>query len=210
VHQIAIDRVGLLQGRGDRNPVLLAILDAIGSRAQIPLPPRRDDLELGSERAEGQLEPDLVVALASRSVGHGIAAGLQRHLDLVLRDQRPRQGRSEQVGALVDGVSADGGEDEVVNELLPQIADHAIDRPGGLGLLAKAREIFFLPDVGGEGDDFAVVALLQPVQDDGRIEPAAVGKTNLLGAGQPNHGGTSGARVYTSRRAPARKGAPGP
>ena len=134
-------------------------------------------------------------------MGHGVAAGLQRHLDLVFRDQRPRQGRSEEVGALVDRVPADGGKDEVVDELLAQIADHAVDRPRRLRFLAHARKILRLPDVGGEGDDFTVVVLLQPVQDDGRIEPAAVGKTDLLDAGWPSHGETSGAGVYTSRRA---------
>jgi hypothetical protein len=146
-------------------------------------------LQLRGEGPEGQLEPDLVVALAGGAVRDGVAAGLERHLGLVLRDQRPREGRSEEIGALVDGVSAYGGKDEVADELLANIAHHAVDRSRGPGLLRQAGKLLLLADVGRVGDDLTAVVLLQPVQDDGRVEPAAVGETDLLDVARPGHGG---------------------
>ena len=41
---------------------------------------------------------------------------------------------------------------------------------------ARRLELFALADVGGEGDDFAVVVILQPFQDDRGVEAARIGE----------------------------------
>jgi hypothetical protein len=51
-----------------------------GARLEVPLAPRRDDRELGRERAERELEAHLVVALAGGAVRDRVAAGLARDL----------------------------------------------------------------------------------------------------------------------------------
>src|SRR5262249_15216240 len=68
VQQVAIDRVRLVDGGLDRNLVLLGVLDQLAAAAELPLAPRRDDLDAGPEVIRGELEPDLVVALAGRAV----------------------------------------------------------------------------------------------------------------------------------------------
>mgnify|MGYP003337133156 CR=1 FL=1 len=41
-------------------------------------------------------------------------------------------------------------------------------------------EILALPEVGGEGDDLAIVGLLEPLQDDGGVEAAGIGQDDPL------------------------------
>ena len=47
-------------------------------------------------------------------------------------------------------------------------------------LLARRLEFFALADVGRERDDFGVVVVLQPLQDDGGVEAARVGEHDFL------------------------------
>ena len=51
-----------------------------------------------------ELEADLVVPLARGAVRDGVRADRDRDLYLLLRDQRPRDGRAQQVHALVQRV----------------------------------------------------------------------------------------------------------
>jgi hypothetical protein len=180
VHQVAVHRVGLRERRGHRDAVLLRVGDAVGPRHEVPLAPRRDDRELGCERAERELEAHLVVALAGRAVRDRVAAGLACDLGLVLGDQRPRERGAEQVAALVDRRARDRRIDEVAHELLAHVAHDAVDRAGRACLLGQAGELLLLADVGGERDHLAFVLVDQPVQDHRRIEPAAVGQTDAL------------------------------
>ena len=59
-------------------------------------------VDVGLERVIGQLEADLVVALAGRAMRHRVGADLLGDLDLLLGDQRPRDRGAEQILALVD------------------------------------------------------------------------------------------------------------
>jgi hypothetical protein len=49
---------------------------SFGAAGQVPFAPGRDDLDVGVERVGGELEADLVVALAGGAVGDGVGAGL--------------------------------------------------------------------------------------------------------------------------------------
>ena len=127
-----------------------------------------------------ELEADLVVALAGRAVRDGVGADGLRRLHHPLDDGGARERRAEQVLALVDHVGADGREDEVAHERLAQIGDHALRGAGLRGLLGEAVELLGLADVGAPGDDLAAVGLLEPREDDARVEPAGVGEDDLL------------------------------
>ena len=85
-------------------------------------------------------------------------------------------GGAQQVLALVDGVGAEHREHEVAGELLAHVFDEDLGSSEHLGLAPGRLELLALPEIGGECDDLASVALLKPLQDDRGIQPAGVGE----------------------------------
>ena len=168
---------------GDRNLVLLGEGDQRRARGEVPFAPRRDDLDVGLERIGRELEAHLVVALAGRAVGDRVGADLAGDLDEALGDQRPGDRGAEQILALVLRVGAEHREDVVADEFLAQVLDEDV-----LGLdaeqlrLAPRRlELVALAEIGGEGDDFAAVGRLQPLENDRSVEAARIGEHDALG-----------------------------
>ena len=156
-----------------------AIVQAVGEEPRIL--PRGDDLQRRIERHHGQLEADLIVALAGGAVGHGIRAGLMRHQHLVLRDQRAGDAGAEQVIALVGRVGTQHREAVLFRELLAQILDDDLVGAALVGLLFNAFQLAALAQLGGEGHQLdARIARLQPGKNDGRIEPAGISEHDLL------------------------------
>ena len=146
---------------GDRDLVLLGVVDQRGARGEAPFAPGRDDLDVGLERIGRELEPHLVVALAGRAVGDGVGADLARDLDQALGDQRPGDRSAEQIKALVLRVGAEHREHVVAHELLAQILDEdvlGLDAEH-LGLGARRLQLPALAEVGGEGDDLRAIGL---------------------------------------------------
>ena len=160
--------------------MLLGEVDEIGARLELPLAPRRDDLDRRVERVGGQLETDLVVALAGGAMGDGVGTGLMGDLDQALGDQRPGDRRAEQVDALVERVHAEHREDEIADEFLAEILDVNLLDAEQLGLLARRLQLLALAEIGGEGHHLGAVGRLQPLQDDRRVEAAGIGEHDLL------------------------------
>ncbi len=52
--------------------------------------------------------------------------------------------------------------------------------PSITALLAGRLQLLALAEIGGEGDHLGLVGLLQPLQDDRRIEAARIGEHDLL------------------------------
>ena len=72
-------------------------------------------------------------------------------LHQVLHDDRAGQGRHQRVAALVHGVGLEGGQHEVLGELLAGVDDDGVDRAGGAGPLADDVPVVAgLADVDGE------------------------------------------------------------
>ena len=71
----------------------------------------------------GDVEADLVVALAGAAVGDGVGAFLVGDLDEELGDQRPGHGRRERVDALVEGAGLDVRPAEVADESVAAVDD---------------------------------------------------------------------------------------
>ena len=134
----------------------------------------------GLERVIGQLEADLVVALAGGAVGDGVGANQPRDVDLPLADQRPRDRRAEQIGPLVERVGAEHRHDVVAHEFLAQVLDEDLLHAQELGLLARRLDLLALADIGGEGHDLAAIRLLQPFEDDRGVEAPRIGEDDLL------------------------------
>lgn len=166
----------------DRDAVPLGIGQQLLAGEQVPLAPWRDHLDVRLERVVAELKADLVVALAGGTVAHRVGAGGARDLDLPLGDQRPRDRGAEQVFALVEGVGAEHGEDEIANELLAQVVDEDVLRlDTELQRLGTRRlEFLTLAEVGGEGHYLALVGVLQPLEDDRGVETARVGEHGFL------------------------------
>ena len=172
VVRLAVD----LQG----HVVRLGVGDLFLTRLDVPLPPRGDDGHIGREVLDGQLEPDLIVALAGAAVGDGVGALFLGDLDEALGDARPRVARAEQV-LLVHRAGLHGRDDVIVYVLVRQVEHVELRRAGLDGLLFEAVELAGLADVAGHGDDFAVIVVfLQPGDDDGRIQTAGVSKDDFF------------------------------
>jgi hypothetical protein len=114
-------------------------------------------------------------------VRQGVRAKRARDLDLPLRDERPRDRGAQQVLAVVDRARAQGGEDEVPDELLAQVLDIALLGARRQRLFAHAGKLLRpLANVGGDADDARVVLLAQPRNNDRSIKPAGIREHNRL------------------------------
>ena len=115
VQKVGVDRerrFALLVLR-HRDLVLLGEVQQVGARLERPVAPRRDDLDVGVQRIGGQLEADLVVALAGRAVRDGVGAGFAGDVDQMLGDQRPGDRGAEQIVPFIDGIGAEHRKDEI-------------------------------------------------------------------------------------------------
>jgi len=97
-----------------------------------------------------------------------------------LRDERPRQRGREGIGALVERPGPDGRPDEALDELPPGVDDVGPAGSGAQGPIGDAGAERTAADVDGQGDDLGVVLLAQPGDRDRRVQPALVGKHDLL------------------------------
>src|SRR4051794_30017516 len=119
--EVAVARVRILLRHRHGDAARGGIVDGIFARDDVPLAPRRDDGQLRRERLIRELETDLIVALAGAAVRERVAAGGERDLDLLARDQRARGGRAEEVVLLVNRAGLEHGKEEVARELFLRI-----------------------------------------------------------------------------------------
>ena len=176
VPDIAVHGVRLVLRR-DGDAVLLRVLDLRGTGVEVPLAPRSDELDVRRERFDRELEAHLVVALARRTVGDGVSTLFLRNLDELLRDERTRKRRAEQVLLLIDSTSLERRPDVLLEEFLLDVLDVDLRGAGLQRLVMDDIELIALSDIGTDRDDLAaVVVLLEPGDDDGGIETAGICK----------------------------------
>ena len=181
VQQVRIHRIGraaFFVFHVDRYAGLLGISHQLLARQQIPFAPRRDDLDVRVQRIGAQFEAHLVVALAGRAVRDGLCAGLVGDLNQTFGDQRARDRGAEQVFAFIHGVGAEHREHEIAHEFFAQVVDENVFRLDAhfQRLGARRFQLLSLAEVGGEGDHFAMIGVLQPFQDDRGVESAGIGE----------------------------------
>jgi len=162
--------------------MLLGIGHQLFAGHQVPLAPRRDDLDARLQRIGAELETHLVVTLAGRTVTDGVGTGFIDDIDQALGDQRPGNRGTEQVFAFIDGIGTEHREDEVADEFFAHVVDVDVLRlDAGLQRLGAGRlKLFTLTEVGREGDNFALVHILQPLEDDRGIQTARIGQHYFL------------------------------
>jgi hypothetical protein len=112
MQQVGVHRVGRLLARGgeiDGNVALAAVGHQASRGSQVPFAPGRDHADAGLQGVGAELEAHLVIALARGAVGNGIGAGLVGDFHQALGDQRPGDGRAEQVFPLVHALARNMG-----------------------------------------------------------------------------------------------------
>ncbi len=85
--------------------------------------PGGDDLQVGCERVDGELETDLVVSFACSAVADRGSPFLAGDLDKLLGDGRPCHGGAQKVLVFVDGSGLHAGHDEIITELIDDVLD---------------------------------------------------------------------------------------
>ena len=145
----------------------LGVLNFLLAGLDIPDTPGGDDLHIRSKGLDGQLEADLVVALAGAAVADGVGALFFGDVHNALGDDGTGKGGAQQVLVLIHSPGLHRGVDVVLDELLFQIQHVQFGGAGLLGLFLQAVQLGALAHVAGNGDDLAVVVVfLQPGDDD--------------------------------------------
>ena len=163
----------------ERDVVRLGVRDLVVAALELPCTPRRDDVHLGRERLDRQLETHLIVALAGAAVADRVGALGLGDLDDALGDRGTREGRAEQV-FFIFGACLQARPDVVLDERLVQILDVQLGRAGRQRLFLQTVQLGALADVAGNGDHLAAVVFLQPRNDDGCIQTAGIGENDFF------------------------------
>ncbi len=178
--EVDVDRVRRRLRDGDLDPALLGVVDLLITRQAHPDPHRGDDLEPRIEGVDGDVEADLVVALAGAAVGDRVGALALGDLDEELGDERPGEGRRQRVDALVEGVGLEMGPDEVRGEAVPGVDDVRARGAGRHGPTLDTLAERAATDVDCQRHHLDVVSLAQPGHGDRRVEPTRVGEDDLV------------------------------
>src|SRR3989338_1878846 len=185
VQQVGIHGVRrlLLAVTFDRNGVLLGVVHQLLTRQQIPLAPWGNHFYAWLQCVGAQFEAHLVVTFAGGAVGNGVGAGFVGDFNQALGDQRAGNRGAQQVFAFVDGVGAEHRIDEITHEFFAQVVDVDFLDAHGLGLGACRLDFLTLAEVSGEGHHFAVIGILQPLEDHGSVQATGICQDYLVYVG---------------------------
>src|SRR5690606_38246333 len=175
MHQVPVHRIRLFGGGGHGDAMPIAVGDQFRTALKIPVAPGGYHLDVRLQCVVLKFETDLVVALAGGPVCYGVGSLAAGDLDLAFCDDRPCQGGTEKVCALIDGVGFQCSPDIFFNELFAKVFDIKLGGAGGECLLFEALELLALADVGAITNDLAAVGLFYPEQHRGGVEAAGVG-----------------------------------
>ena len=174
VPDVAVHRIRAILLDRDGNAALFCVVNFLLAGLDVPDAPRCDNLHVRVKRLDGQLEADLVVALAGAAVADGSAVLLVSDFDEALGNQRPCEGRAQQILALVDRARLERRPNEVLDELLAQVFDIQLFRAALFRLLVEGLEFLALPDVARNADHIAVIIFLQPRHDNRGIQTTGI------------------------------------
>ncbi len=128
----------------------------------------------------GDIEPDLVVALARAAMGDRVGALTLRDLDEELRDERPGEGGGQRVRALVEGVGLEMRPDVVGHEALAGIDHVGPGRAGGHRPGFDAGSERAATEIDRQGHHFGPELFLEPGDGDRGIETAGIREDDLV------------------------------
>ena len=178
VPDVAVHGVGAILLHGHRDAAGLGVFDLLLAGLDIPDTPGGDDLHVGVEGLDGQLEANLVIALAGAAVADSRAVFSMGDLHQALGDQGTGKGGTQQVLALVHRAGLQGRPDEVLHKFLAQVGDVQLLRAALGSLLVQGLQLLALAHIARYADHVAVVVFLQPRDDNGRIQTTGVRQQN--------------------------------
>ena len=147
---------------------------------EIPLAPGRDDPDFRGQGLGGKFEAHLIIALARGAVRDGVGAFLAGDVDKGLGDAGARDRGAQHVAVFVAGRAAHHGEDEVAGHFFAQVNHIGFGSAGFQRFFLHAGKILGLAQVGGAGDDLAMVGFNEPFENNGCIQPAGIGEHDFF------------------------------
>ena len=173
--EAAVDRVGAGLGR-HRQPALLEVGDRLLA-LDAEVADRGDDLEVGREHAERDVEADLVVAGAGGAVRDRLGADRAGRLDHRQRLLGPLGGHAQRVDLAPEHVALDQEADEPVVDLVAGVDLVVRDGADGLRLAADGGALLGRRAAGIDVDGVHRPAVLGEAGDaEGGIEAAGEGE----------------------------------
>jgi len=170
VEEVAVHGVGLALRCLDVNAVFFTVFDHFCAAweflAEVIHAPWGDHFDVWGEGVKGEFEADLVVAFPRGSMGDGVGPFCTGDIKHAFNDAWASDGCAKEVAAFVDGVRLEHWEDIVSSEFFLEIADVALGGTCREGFGFEAVELFCLTDVSTVGDDFCVVFLFEPEEED--------------------------------------------
>ena len=169
---------------GHWNLVLFGPFDQPCPARQVPLTPRRNHLDVGVQRISRKFEPHLIIALARCAMRNRIRAGFGGNFDQPLGNERTGNRCAQQIVAFIPRIGAHHRKNEIAHKFFAQIidVDMVIRHAHQHSLFACWPKLFALPQIGGEGDDFAAIFHLQPFQDDAGVESTRICEDDFFNA----------------------------
>ena len=187
-----------------RDVMRFGIIDFLVPGLDIPLTPGRDNRHIRRKVLDGQFEPDLVISLTGAAVADRVCALFQRNFHEPFRNTGTRMAGTEEI-ILIHSAGFHRGDDIIVHVFIFQIQHVQLGRTGLQGLFLQTVEFGALAHVTGNGNDLRIVViLLQPGNDDGRIQTARIGENNLLDI-RLIHENPSFMHVYARKYTPGRR-----
>ena len=111
---------------------------------------------------------------------YSVSADGTGNFDLALGNQWPRDRGAKKVHAFIKRVGTEHREYIVAYKFFAQILDEDLLDAEHFGFRACRFNLFTLADIGGEGDNFGVILILQPAQNNRGIEPARIGEDDFF------------------------------
>ena len=162
------------------NIVRLGVVDLFLTGLDAPLTPRGDDGHIGGKVLNGQLETNLIVALAGAAVADSVGAFLESDLHKALGNAGTGVRGAEKI-IFVNGARLHGGDDIIVNIFVGEIENVKLGSAGLESFFFQTFELVRLTYVAGYGDDLAVVVVFfEPRDDDGGIKTARIGENDFF------------------------------
>ena len=170
-----------LTGYLKRNVVCLCVVDLFVTGLDGPFSPGSDDSHIGSKSLDSKLKSYLVVALTGAAVADSVSTLCNSDLSNSLCDDGTCKRGTEEVLALVDSVSLNGGVDIILNEFFLKILNVKLGSACLLSLFLEAVKLGALSNVSGNSDYLAVVVVfLEPGNNDRSVETAGISENDLF------------------------------
>ena len=144
--------------------VVEEILPSFELIKKLSILPRRDDCDVWIKRIISEFEPDLIIPFSCRTVADGGSASLSGNLNLTSSQYWAGEGCTQQIPTFIKGVPLKRGEDDIGDELTPQINGLNIYRTCVISLFLYGIKVFLLPNIPYKADNI-VSFVDEPFED---------------------------------------------